>query len=163
MKFIYTFYSSMANTYTQIHIQLIFAVRFRAALIEKPWSNKLLKYITGIVRENDHNMLQVNSMPDHIQIFIGMCPDQGISALVHQVKTETTGWIRTNTNCEVPFDWQDGFGAFSYSRSHVQDVIRYIQNQETNHKKEKFLDEYRRILNAFEIPFNEQSIFKGLE
>ena len=153
----------MANAYTQIHIQLVFAVRYRAAPIEKSWSNQLHKYITGIVRENDHNILQVNSMPDHIHIFIGMRPDQGISALAQQVKTETTKWIRANTYGNVPFEWQDGFGAFSYSRSHVQDVIRYIQNQETNHKKEKFLDEYRRILNAFEIPYDEQRIFKGLE
>jgi putative transposase len=153
----------MANTYTQIHIQLVFAVRYKAALIEKPWSNQLHKYITGIVRENDHNMLQVNSMPDHIHIFIGMHPDQGISALAQQVKTETTKWIRAKAYCNLPFEWQEGFGAFSYSRSHVQDVIRYIQNQETNHKKEKFLDEYRRILNAFEIPYDEQRVFKGLE
>ena len=153
----------MDNTYTQIHIQLVFAVRYRAALIEKPWINQLHKYITAIVLENDHNMLQVNSMPDHIHIFIGMRPHQAISVLVQNVKSETTKWINTNKYCQMPFEWQNGFGAFSYSRSHVQDVIRYIQNQEINHKKEKFLDEYRRILNAFEIPYDEQCLFKELE
>lgn len=153
----------MANTYTQIHIQLVFAVRYRAALIEKPWSNQLHKYVTGIVEENDHKMLQVNSMPDHIHIFIGMRPHQAISTLVQNLKIETTKWINTNKYCLKPFEWQNGLGAFSYSRSHVQDVIRYIQNQEINHKKEKFLDEYRRILNAFEIPYDEQYLFNGME
>ncbi len=153
----------MANTYTQLHIQLVFAVRYRAALIEKSWSNQLHKYITGIVQENDHKMLQVNSMPDHIHILIGMRPHQAISALIQNVKTETTKWIKANKYCQMPFAWQNGFGAFSYSRSHVQDVIRYIQNQEINHKKEKFLDEYRRILNAFEIPYDEQYLFEEPE
>jgi putative transposase len=150
----------MANTYTQLHIQLVFAVKYRAALIEKEWKSRLHQYITGIFQKNEHKMLQVNSMPDHIHIFIGMRPHQSISSLVQNVKTESSKWIKNNKLCKSSFAWQEGFGAFSYSKSHVDRVIRYIQNQEAHHKKEAFPDEYRRLLKAFDIEYDEQYIFK---
>jgi putative transposase len=153
----------MANTYTQLHIQFIFAVKYRAALIQKVWKDELHKYITGIFHQNDHKMLQINSMPDHIHILIGMHPAQSISSLVKNVKTESTKWIKNKRLCTAPFAWQEGYGAFSYSKSHVPDVIRYIQNQEIHHKKETFLDEYRHFLKAFEIEYDEQYIFKEPE
>ena len=151
----------MANTYTQLHIQFVFAVKYRAALIQREWKDELHKYITGIFQANKHKMLQVNSMPDHMHIFSGMRPAQSISSLMQNVKTESSKWIKTNKLCKSPFAWQEGFGAFSYSKSHVDKVIRYIQNQETHHKKEAFLDEYRRLLKAFEIDYEEQYIFKA--
>ena len=132
----------MANTYTQLHIQLVFAVKYRAAVIQKEWKGRLHQYITGIIQHNNHKMLQINGMPDHIHIFIGMRPDQSISALVQNVKSESSKWIKENKFCASVFAWQEGFGAFSYSKSHVGNVIRYIQNQEIHHKKETFLDEY---------------------
>src|SRR5512147_2298871 len=141
----------MPNTYTQLHIQLVFAVKYRAALIQKTWQQRLHEYMTAIFQHNDHKMLQINSMPDHIHIFIGMRPHQSISALVQNVKTESTKWIKENKFCNSAFALQEGFGAFSYSKTHVPDVIRYIQNQEAHHKKETFLDEYRHLLKAFEI------------
>ena len=141
----------MANTYTQLHIQLVFAVKYRAALIQKEWKPKLHQFITGIFQKNEHKMLQINSMPDHIHIFIGLRPDQSISSLVQNVKAESSKWIRNNKLCKSSFAWQEGFGAFSYSKSHVNRVIRYIQNQEAHHKKETILDEYMRLLNAFGI------------
>ena len=150
----------MANTYTQLHIHLVFAVKYRAALIHKEWKERLHQYITGIIRNNDHKMLQVNSMPDHIHIFIGMRPNQSISSLVQNVKTETSKWIKENKFCRSSFSWQEGFGAFSYSKTHVDRVIRYIQNQEAHHKKETFLDEYRKLLKAFDIAYDEKYIFK---
>ena len=153
----------MANTYTQLHIQLVFAVTYRAALIQKEWNARLHQYITGIVQNNEHKMLQINSMPDHIHIFIGMRPHQSISTLVQNVKAESSKWIKDNDFCKSPFAWQNGFGAFSYSNSHVNRVIRYAQNQEAHHKKETFLDEYRRLLKAFEIDYDEQFIFKEPE
>ena len=153
----------MANTYTQLHIQFVFAVKYRAALIQKEWKARLHQYLTGIFQQNDHKMLQVNSMPDHIHIFIGMRPNQSISSLVQNVKTESSKWIKGNKFCKPPFAWQEGFGAFSYSKSHVDRVIRYIQNQEAHHKKETFLDEYRRVLKAFEIEYEEKYIFKEPE
>jgi REP element-mobilizing transposase RayT len=153
----------MANTYTQLHNQFVFAVKYRAALIEKEWKDELHKYITGIIQDNGHKMLQINSMPDHIHIFIGMRPTQSIAALVQNVKSESSKWIKDRQFCTTPFAWQEGYGAFSYSKSHVPDVIRYIQNQEAHHQKETFLDEYRKVLKAFEIEFDEQYIFKEPE
>lgn len=150
----------MANTYTQLHIQFVFAVKYRAALIQKEWKEKLQQYMTGIFQANEHKMLQINSMPDHIHIFLGMRPNQSISSLVQNVKTESTKWIKDEKLCSSSFAWQEGYGAFSYSKSHVPDVIRYIQNQGAHHKKETFLDEYRRLLKAFEIEYEEQYIFK---
>ena len=150
----------MPNTYTQLHIQLVFAVKYRAALIEKEWKNDLHKYMTGIIQHNDHKMLQINSVPDHIHIFFGLRPHQSISTIVQNVKTESSKWIKDQKFCKSSFNWQDGFGAFSYSKSHVPNVIRYIQNQEIHHRKETFLDEYRRILQLFEVDYDERYIFK---
>lgn len=150
----------MANTYTQLHIQFVFAVKYRLALIHPSWKDRLYQYITGIIQNNEHKMLQINGMPDHIHLFIGMRPSQSISSLIQNVKTESSKWIKENKFCNSPFAWQEGYGAFSYSKSHVPDVIRYIQNQEVHHKKETFLAEYMKILKAFEIEYDKQYIFK---
>ena len=99
-------------------------------------------------------------MPDHIHIFIGMRPTQSVAALVQNVKAESSKWIKDKMFCNSPFAWQGGYGAFSYSKSHVPEVIRYIQNQEVHHQKETFLYEYRHFLKAFEIEYDEQYIFK---
>lgn len=124
----------MANTYTQIHIQFVFAVKYRQALIHSSWKEKLHQYITGIFQANQHKILQINSMPDHIHILAGIRPHQSVSALIQNVKTESTKWIK-HQELSPFFAWQEGYGAFSYSKSHIPDVIRYIQNQETHHKK----------------------------
>jgi len=153
----------MANTYTQLHIQLVFAVKYRGALIEQEWKPRLLQYMTGIFQQNEHKMLQINSMPDHIHILIGMRPNQSLSSLVQNVKSESSKWIKEIKLCQSSFAWQEGFGAFSYSKTHVDEVIRYIQNQEIHHKKETFLDEYKKMLKAFEIEYNERYIFKEPE
>lgn len=152
----------MPNTYTQLHIQFVFAVKYRAALIDKEWKEELHKYITGIFQQNNHKMLQINSMPDHIHIFIGMRPHQSISALVQNVKTESSKWIKAKKFCKGSFSWQEGYGAFSYSKSHVPDVIRYIQNQEIHHKKELFFTEYKKMLELFEVEYDEKYIFQEL-
>lgn len=153
----------MANSYTQIHIQFVFAVKYRAALIHHSWKGRLHQYITGIFQENKHKMIQINSMPDHIHIFIGMRPHQSISSLIQNVKTESSKFIKAQKFCSSPFAWQEGYGAFSYAKSQMPDVIRYIQNQEIHHRKETFLDEYRKFLTVFEIDWDEHYIFKELE
>ncbi|MES2646326.1 MAG: IS200/IS605 family transposase [Bacteroidota bacterium] len=153
----------MPNTYTQFHIQFVFAVKYRAALISSDWKDRLHQYITGIFQANDHKMLQINSMPDHIHIFIGMRPHQAMSSLIQNVKTESSKWIKSQNVCDRPFAWQQGFGAFSYAKSQVPTVIRYIQNQEVHHRKETFLDEYRKYLKAFEVEWDERYIFRDLE
>ncbi|MEN2488690.1 IS200/IS605 family transposase [Flavobacterium sp. B11] len=107
----------MANTYTQLHIQFVFAVKYRKALISKDWKDKLHQYITGIIQSNNHKMLCINSMPDHIHIFIGMRPTQSISALVQNVKTESSKWIKEQ-KLSPDFLWQEGYGIF-----HIQEVM----------------------------------------
>lgn len=153
----------MANSYSKLHVQFVFAVKYREALIGQDWREDLHKYITGIFQQNDHKMLQINSMPDHIHIFIGMRPHQAISTMIQNVKTESSRWINARRLCKRSFNWQDGYGAFSYSKSHVPAVIRYIQNQEIHHRKETFLEEYRRMLKLFEIDHDDKYIFKEPE
>ena len=152
----------MPNTYTQIHVQFIFAVKYRRALIDTLWKDELHKYITGIIQNKTHKMLQVNTMPDHLHMLIGFRPDENMSQLIQIVKSESTKWINDNNLTHQKFGWQDSFGAFSYSKSHVPDVIKYIQNQEQHHKKQTFLEEYIAFLKAFEIQFDERYIFKEL-
>jgi putative transposase len=152
----------MPNTYTQIHIQFVFAVKFRGALLHSSWKDELHQYITGIVQNKNHKMLQINAMPDHLHMLIGYRPDEHMSQLIQVVKSESTKWINDHHLTSQKFGWQDSFGAFSYSKSHVPDVIRYIQNQEQHHRRHTFLEEYVAFLKAFEIKYDERYIFKEL-
>ena len=149
----------MPNTYTQIHIQFVFAVKYREALIQKDWKENLHQFITGMFQENRHKIIQVNSMPDHIHILAGLRPHQSISSLIQNVKTESSKWIKEQHLSKHPFAWQEGYGAFSYGKSQIPEVVKYIQNQEIHHRKITFLDEYRRFLKAFEVDWNEEYIF----
>ena len=149
----------MPNTYTQIHIQFVFAVKYREALIQNSWKENLHQFITGIFQENRHKIIQVNSMPDHIHILAGLRPHQSISSLIQNVKTESSKWIKEQQFSNYPFAWQEGYGAFSYGKSQIPEVVKYIQNQEIHHRKISFLDEYRKFLKAFEIDWKEQYIF----
>ena len=150
----------MENTFTQLHIQFVFAVRFRQSLILPSWKEKLHQYITGIVENSKHKMLQVNSMPDHVHLFIGLRPHQAISTLVQGIKTSCNTWINNKRLNDAHFAWQEGYGAFSYSKSHVDRVIRYIQNQDKHHGKMSFLEEYKLFLDNFKIEYDERNIFK---
>ena len=153
----------MANTYTQLHVHFVFAVKYRTSIIQGEWKEELHKYITCIIQKGQHKMLQINSMTDHIPILIGMRPRQSVSSLVQHLKTESSKWINSKRFCKSKFQWQDGYGAFSYSKSQVPDVIRYIQNQEQHHKNQTFVDEYRQLLKMFEIDFEEAYIFEELK
>lgn len=153
----------MANTYTQIHIQLVFAVQNRASLIKDSWKNEMYKYMTGIIQNKDHKMLQINSMPDHIHILIGLRPTQALAELVKVVKQESTNWINDQKFTPKKFNWQEGYGAFSYTKSDVPRVIKYIQNQENHHREIKFLDEYVEMLKVHEIDYDEKYLFKPIE
>lgn len=150
----------MANSYTQIHIQFVFAVKYREALLQKEWREDLHKYITGIFQHNQHKVLQINSMADHIHILIGLRPHQSISTLIQNIKTESSKWINAQKLCQRPFNWQEGYGAFSYSKDQVPDVIRYIRDQENHHRKETFAEEYKKLLQFFEVEFDEKYVFK---
>ncbi len=153
----------MANTYTQIHLQLVFAPKYRLALLGNLWREELHKYITGIVQNNRHKMLIVNSMPDHIHLFIGMRPHQSLSDLMQDVKGSSSQWINEKRFTNRKFGWQEGYGAFSYSHSHLQRVIEYIKNQSEHHKKKTFLEEYKAQLQAFSIEYDEKFILREPE
>jgi len=150
----------MPKTYTQIHIQFIFAVKFKNALIHASWKNESHQYITGIVQTKSHKMLQINTMPDHFHMLVGLRPNDNMSQLIQVVKSESTKFINEQHLANHKFGWQEGFGAFSYSKSHVDNVIRYIQNQEHHHKRQTFLEEYTAFLKVFDIEFDECFIFK---
>jgi len=153
----------MANTYTQIHIQAVFAVQNRRCLIDRKWKDELYKYITGIIQNYDHKVLQINGMPDHIHILFGMRPTQSLSDLMQKVKQDSSKWINNKGFVNGRFSWQEGFGGFSYSKSQLPRVIHYIQNQENHHKKKSFLEEYIDVLKDFKIEFDNRYIFKPIE
>jgi len=150
----------MANTYTQIHIQCVMAVKYRQSLIQPDWKDQLQKYITGVVQNYGHKMLAINNMPDHLHMFFGFRPNQSLADLMRIVKGESSEWINDKQFTPAVFRWQEGYGAFSYSRSDVKHVINYVDNQEIHHQKKTFLEEYNQFLNKFEIDFDERYIFK---
>jgi REP element-mobilizing transposase RayT len=151
---------SMPNTYTQIHIQAVFAVKFRAALLGDRWREEFHKYVTGIVRNQGHKMISINSVSDHVHVFFGMRPVQSLSDLMQDIKGDSSKWINQKRFIPFRFAWQESFAAFSYCRNEIGTVARYIENQQQHHMKESFLDEYRRMLRSFEVDYDEQFIFK---
>jgi putative transposase len=152
----------MANTYTQIHIQVVIVVKYRECLIHPFWEEELHKYITGIIRNYEHKVLQINGIEDHIHILFGLRPKQALSDLMREVKEESTKWINRKGFLEKEFKWQKGYGAFSYSKDAVPRVATYIQNQKEHHRKKKFIDEYIGLLDEFEIEYDERFIFNQI-
>lgn len=153
----------MANTYTQIYIQVVFAVSGRLSLIRDKNKEEIYKYITGIVRNDGHKLIAVNGMSDHIHILLGLKPDMALSDLVRDIKSNSTNFINERRFAQGKFGWQEGYGAFSYGRSQLDTIIRYIQNQETHHSRRSFKDEYLSLLNKFEIEFDGRYVFKFVE
>jgi REP element-mobilizing transposase RayT len=136
----------MAGTFSQIYIQLVFAVKGRENLIHHSWEEELYKYISGIVRNNEQKILAINGMPDHIHILIGMRPSCCLSDLVREIKRSSNSFVNERKFSKRKFVWQEGYGAFSYSHSSLDNVIGYIQNQKMHHKKQTFKDEYNGFL-----------------
>lgn len=151
----------MANTYTQIHLQLVFAVKFRESLIRPAWKDELYKYITGIITSNEHKVLAIGGMPDHIHILIGLRPDQALSGLLKEVKGSSSKWINERRFLNSHFTWQEGYAAFSYKKSDLPGIISYIQHQEEHHKKKSFQEEYLEMLKEFQVNFDERYILKN--
>lgn len=154
---------TMPNTYTQIHIHCIFAVKHRQALITKEWKERLHQYITGIVQNHNHKMIAINSMPDHLHMLFGMRPTQSLSDLMRIVKGDSSEWINNMKLTPGQFRWQEGYGAFSYEKRKISVVAAYIGNQELHHAKKTFLQEYREFLDNFEIQYDEKYVFREPE
>jgi len=153
----------MANTFTQIHIQAVFTVQNRCCIIGKSWKDELYKYITGIIQNHRHKVLAINGMPDHIHVLFGMRPTQSLSDLMQDIKGDSSKWINNKRFIIGHFSWQEGYGAFSYSKSNIDAVIDYINKQEEHHRKNTFIEEYHEILKKFEVVFDEQYVFKPIE
>lgn len=153
----------MANTYSQIYIHIVFAVKARHNLIPNQNKNELYKYISGIVTNKGHKLIRINGMPDHLHILIGLKPSTAISDLVRDIKTGSAGLINDKKWILGKFSWQKGFGAFSYSYSQIDRVVKYIANQEEHHRTKTFKDEYLELLKDFNIRFEQKYLFDWIE
>jgi putative transposase len=153
----------MANMFTQIYIQLVFAVSGRQSLIRNEFKDELYKYITGIVQQRKHKLIAINGMPDHVHLLVGLYPQDSLSDLVRDVKAFSSKHVNDNRWAHGKFAWQEGFGGFSYSRSQLQLVIEYIANQEKHHRLRTFREEYLRLLQMFAVEYDERYLFKWVE
>jgi REP element-mobilizing transposase RayT len=153
----------MAGTFSQIYIQAVFAVQNRECMIQSSWEEELYKYISGIVSNKEQKMLAINGMPDHIHFLIGMKPSCCLSDLVREVKKSSNEFISEKKFSKFKFNWQEGYGAFSYSHSQIDTVIKYIMNQKDHHRKITFREEYLDFLKKFEIEFKNEYLFKWIE
>ena len=152
----------MANTYTQLYVHIIFAVKGRQNLISTNWKDEIYKYITGIITNKEQKLIAINGMPDHIHILIGLKPDKSISDLVRDIKSNSSKFINDKKWINGRFEWQTGFGAFSYSHSQLTNVINYIQRQEEHHKTKTFKEEYTEFLKLFNVEFKKEHLFNDI-
>lgn len=150
----------MADSFHKIYLHIVFAVKFREAMIKPEWEDDLYKYTTGIIQNRGHKLLAINGMPDHIHIFIGFLPRDSVSDLVREVKKSTTQFIRDQNYLPRSFQWQNGYAVFSNSRSHVHRVCTYIQNQKTHHANKRFEDEYMHMLKEQRIDLDRKQVFE---
>jgi len=148
----------MANTFTQIYLHLVFAVQNRISLIKPEWKVELYKYITGIVQNNGHKLIAINGVPNHLHIAVGYKPHQLIPDLLQDIKGYSSKWVNEKKFVRGKFNWQEGYGAFSFSHSQIDRVVKYINNQEQHHKKQTFREEYIQLLKNYNIPFDEKYI-----
>ena len=152
----------MANTYHQLYIQVVFAVKYREAVIDNEWKYSLFGVIGNLINETGCKAIIVNGVEDHVHCFLGLKPVVSISELMKTVKAKSSKYINDNHLTKLRFEWQEGYGAFSYSHSQINTVYKYIANQEEHHKKQTFREEYLEFLDKFEVPFDERYVFEDL-
>jgi REP element-mobilizing transposase RayT len=153
----------MAGTYTQIYIQYVFAVKGRQNLLQKPWREEVFKYMVGIINGKNQKSIIVNGVADHVHVFVGLRPSMSVSNLIRDVKNNSSDFINDRQFLPYDFSWQDGYGAFSYAHSQMDAVYKYILNQEKQHRKKTFKEEYLEFLQKFEVEYNEKYLFEWLE
>lgn len=149
----------MAGTFSQLYIQIVFAVQSREALIHTTWEERLYQYITDIIQNKGQKLIVINGMPDHLHIFIGMKPSCRLSDLVREIKKSSNEFIKENKFIKHKFNWQEGYGAFSYGHSQIDTVAKYVMNQKAHHRKVSFKEEYLQFLEKFEIEYDEKYVF----
>ena len=153
----------MANTYHQVYIQAVFAVKYREAVLHEDWRKDIFAIIANLINETGCKTIIVNGVADHVHCFIGLKPTISISELMKTVKAKSSKYINDNRLLLNRFEWQEGYGAFSYSHSQIKEVYNYIANQEDHHKNETFKDEYLKYLENFEIPYDTHYVFEELQ
>lgn len=153
----------MANTYHQIYLQTVFAVKYREAVIDKTWSSKLYAVIGNLINETNCKTIIVNGVEDHVHYLIGLKPVVSVSELMKTVKAKSSKYINHHSLTTSRFEWQEGYGVFSYSQSQLDKVYKYIQNQEAHHRNQTFKEEYLEFLKKFKIEYDEKYIFHELE
>jgi len=153
----------MANTYTQIYLQFVFAVKGRQSLIHDNFREELHKYITGIVQNRKQKLIAINSVPDHIHILVGFGTTITIADLIHDIKIASTNFINDHSWIRGKFAWQTGYGGFSYSRSHLDRVVKYILNQQKHHKEKTFREEYIEFLEKYKVLYDSRYLFDWIE
>ncbi len=153
----------MAGTFSQIYIQYVFAVKGRANLLQNPWRDEVFKYMAGIIKGKNQKSIIVNGVSDHVHIFVGLKPSMCISDLVRDIKNNSTNFINDQKFLKGKFSWQEGYGAFSYAHSQIEDVYNYIANQEVHHRKQAFKEEYLNFLQRFNIEYDEKYLFEWIE
>ena len=153
----------MPGIFSQIYVQIVFAVKGRQNFLLPSFEQEVYKYMAGIIKGKEQKPLAINGMPDHIHILMGLKPIMRISDIVRDIKNNSTNFINAKNWLKQKFSWQEGYGAFSYSKSHVNNVIAYILHQPEHHCKKTFKEEYLEFLNKFEIPYEEQYLFEWIE
>ncbi|MGD9487517.1 MAG: IS200/IS605 family transposase [Calditrichaceae bacterium] len=153
----------MSGTYSQIYIHIVFAVKGRGNIISKTWQNELHKYLAGIITNKDQKSIIVNGVSDHVHVFVGLKPSMPVSDLVRDIKNNSTNFINKKNFVSEKFAWQEGYGAFSYGHTQIEQVYNYILNQEEHHHKKTFKEEYMEFLRKNEIEHNEKYLFEWLE
>ena len=153
----------MSDTYSQLYNHYVFTVQNRDSLIHESWRVQLYKYMNGIIEQQGHKPFAINGMADHVHVLVSMNPKQAPSELIYFLKRSSTLWINQNKFVKGKFSWQQGFGVFSYGKSQLSTIVKYIENQKQHHTKKTFLGEYIHFLNAYEIEFDPRYIFKSIE
>jgi putative transposase len=153
----------MANTYHQMYVQTVFAVKYREATIAANWKDELFTNIGNLINEAGCKSLIVNGIEDHVHCFFALKPSVSVSNVMQSAKAKSSKWINENRLLPHRFEWQEGYGAFSYSQSQIDAVYKYVQNQEAHHKKQTFREEYIAMLVKFGVDFDERYIFGDLE
>jgi len=152
----------MANTYHQIYVQSVFAVKYRASVIKPEWRNEFCGVIGNLINETGCKNIIVNGVEDHVHCFFGLLPSLAISDVMQKIKSNSSGWLNKQNFMKHRFAWQSGYGAFTYSRSDLNNVYQYILNQEVHHKKITFRSEYIEMLKSFSIEYDEKYLFHDL-
>ncbi len=153
----------MAGTFSQIYIQYVFTVKGKANLLQKPWRDEVFRYMAGIIKGKNQKSIIVNGVADHVHVFVGLKPTMCVADLVRDIKNNSSKFINDQKFLKGKFEWQEGYGSFSYAHSQIENVYQYIANQEEHHRKKTFKEEYIEFLEKFEVEYNEKYLFDWID